>query len=233
MWRCIMQALDRLCDKLSMLAVGPAAALPQAPRLFPPADEKRVVPSNIRVEVELFQLYEFFQKEYSPPLKRIFQYLFEKKLYEYKYYATSRDAFREVLAQNDECKQLHDNYFGQHEKLYAHLIVHECATTTEKRVAAHQEICEYIETPEFANTPLTGIIKPLLYRWVLMRFVEYTKQPKGWLQGLISAGIPPMQKTILAKLFDEFGSDPVENSFWLAHFGEAYITEAKALFLKT
>lgn len=147
---------------------------------------------------------------------------FEKVFYTLKYDPAYKATFQACLESSTEFWQLHDAYIGQHENLYALLIKNQFNKDHTLRLEADFTIYKVVNEPAFEQKPLLGIVKPLLFRWALARFEEYCKQPRaeGFLEGIFDVFNPDRidlsmsEKNILARLFAEYVSDPIEKKFW-------------------
>lgn len=147
---------------------------------------------------------------------------FEKTFYTLKYDPAYKAVFDTCLHRYDEFRQLHDVYIGQHEKVYALLIKYQFNTDQTLHAEIDFGIYKLVNEPAFEQKALVGIVKPLLYRWVLERFAVYCKQPKaeGFFGGVFDVFNPERidlsygEQNLLTKVFAEYRSDPIEKKFW-------------------
>lgn len=128
------------------------------------------------------------------------------------------------------------------EFLHSHLCKSLCAVEPASRLAADREI---LATVLKGNDTLSGIVKVLMNRWTLERFVEYAKQGtaaravsffKSELFGysVEEKTITEAEVEILTTLFTEYLTDPTQTALWRCQYDTGYMEMAlKEFYLKT
>ena len=101
-------------------------------------------------------------------------------------------------------------------------------TEPKAKSEADNAIVAMIEEFNFSKTPLQGLVKLLMYRWTLERFVDYCnrRNETGFIASFKSLALTDTsdaEMQILRALFHEYNTDRLKTAFWRSQYDTGYM----------